>query len=226
MPNGHTDIVIIFTILLWTSTLAVNTLPVLKDSISHIIHPNLEQYKVYLLTTVYALLLGADGTSTYNLLNGLTYSTKWGLLSTSILLFILSCIKSPFLLSVLDSLERPFGVTSRLGHIKYLVNSAWAKKTWVLQKILMSHNFWFLLISIGLGFGLNFCGSNLPESLGHKEQIVPRDIPCNVSNNSPYMDYVHVFVFLASAVALIYLGQNLEPITHAVSEPIMHTYTV
>jgi len=37
---------------------------------------------------------------------------------------------------------------------------------------------------------------------------------------------VHILVFLASAVALMYLGQNLEPITHAVSEPIMHTDTV
>jgi hypothetical protein len=134
VPNGHTDIVSLFTILLWTSILAVNTLPVLKDSISHIIYPNLEPYKVYLLTTVYALLLGAAGTSTYNLLNGLTDSTKWGLLSTSILLFIVSCIKSPFLLSVLDNLERPFGVTSRLGHIKYLVASAWSNKLGILKK--------------------------------------------------------------------------------------------
>lgn len=60
----------------------------------------------------------------------------------------------------------------------------------------MSHKFWFLLISIGPGFGLNFGGSNLPDSLGHKEQYVPRDIPYNVSNISPYMNYVHV-IFLS-----------------------------
>jgi hypothetical protein len=122
------------------------------------------------------------------------------------------------LLSVLDNLERPFGVTSRLEHIKYLVHSGWANKFGILKRIVISHNFWFLLISIGLGFGFNIGGSDLPESLGHKEQPVPRDIPCNVSNNSRYTDYVHVFVFLASAVALLYLGQNPEPLTQAVSE--------
>ena len=96
MPNGSSYLVILFTLLLWTGIIAVNTLPVLKDSISTIFYPSVEPYKVYILTTVYALLLGAAGTCTYNLLDGLTYSTKWGLLSTSILLFIVSCIKVPF----------------------------------------------------------------------------------------------------------------------------------
>ena len=220
--NASTDIVILFNILLWTSILAVNTLPVVNDSLSSIIHPNIAPYKVYLLTSAYALLLGAAATSTYNLLDGLADSAQWGLLSISILWLIVSCIRSPFLLSVIDNLERPHGVISRLGHIKYLVYSAWANKLGIVKKILKSHNFWFLLISICLGFGLNFGGSNLPDSLGHKEQLVPRDIPCNVSN-SPNMDYVHVFVFLATAVALIYLGHNHELLTQAVSEPEMHT---
>jgi hypothetical protein len=87
------------------------------------IHPSIEPYKVYLLTSAYALLLGAAGTSLYNLIYGLDDSAHWGLLSTSILWLVVSCLKSPFLLSVLDNLERPFGVTSRLEHIKYLVHS-------------------------------------------------------------------------------------------------------
>jgi hypothetical protein len=107
--------------LLWTGIIAVNTLPELNDRISPIIYPNLAPYKVWLWTTVYALLLGAAGTSTYNLLDGLANSAQLALFVTSILWFIVSCFRSPFLLSILNNLERPYGVTSKWGSIKYFL---------------------------------------------------------------------------------------------------------
>lgn len=134
VPSARTDIVILFTILLWTGIIAVNTLPELNDSISSRIYPNLAPYKVWLWTTVYALLLGAAGTSTYNLLDGLANSAQLALLVTSILWFIVSCFRSPFLLSILQNLERPHGVISNWGSIKYFFASAWAKKIRILKK--------------------------------------------------------------------------------------------
>jgi len=66
VPKASPDLIILFTVLFWTGTLALNTLPALKDNVSDYIYPSLAPYKVYILTTVYALLLGAAGTSVYN----------------------------------------------------------------------------------------------------------------------------------------------------------------
>ena len=67
--------IILFTILLWTNILALNTLPVLNYTICAF-YANLAPYKVYLLTSVYALLLGKACSSTYNILNALAYSAQ------------------------------------------------------------------------------------------------------------------------------------------------------
>jgi hypothetical protein len=76
VPSVSSDLITLFTLLFWTGTLALNTLPVLNDSISTYIHPSLAPYKVYIFTTVYGLLFGAAGTSIYNLLNALAGSAK------------------------------------------------------------------------------------------------------------------------------------------------------
>lgn len=73
----------LFTILFWTGTLALNTLPSFEDSISHYIHPSLAPHKLYLLKCVYGLLLGAAGTFVYNILCALAGSAKLGLLAGS-----------------------------------------------------------------------------------------------------------------------------------------------
>ena len=73
----------LFTILFWTGTLALNTLPSFEDSISHYIHHSLAPHKLYLLTCVHGLLLGAAGTSVYNILDALASSAKWELLAGS-----------------------------------------------------------------------------------------------------------------------------------------------
>lgn len=86
VPSVSNDLITLFTLLFWTSILALNALPVLNDSITTHIHPSLSPYKVYIFTTVYGLLFEAAGTYVYNLLNALAGSAKWGgLLATSII---------------------------------------------------------------------------------------------------------------------------------------------
>ena len=86
VAKASSDLIVLFTILFWTGTLALNTLPSFEDSISHYIHHSLAPHKLYLLTCVYGLLLGAAGTSVYNILDALASSAKWGLLATSFFL--------------------------------------------------------------------------------------------------------------------------------------------
>jgi len=83
VAKASSDLIVLFTILFWTGTLALNTLPSFEDSISHYIHHSLAPHKLYLLTCVYGLLLGAAGTSVYNILDALASSAKWGLLAGS-----------------------------------------------------------------------------------------------------------------------------------------------
>lgn len=66
VPKASDEWIILFTIIFWSGTLALNTLPALKEINSYYVYPSLPPYKVYILTTVYALLLGAAGTSVYN----------------------------------------------------------------------------------------------------------------------------------------------------------------
>jgi hypothetical protein len=220
VPKASNHLIIIFTMLLWTGTLALNTLPSLKDSISDGIYSNLAPYIVGIITTLSAILSGAAGTSVYNCLSALDDRAKWGLLATSILWFFVSCFKSRWWLSVVDSLERPFGVTTRWGTIKYWFVSCWAKKLFIFKKIILSHNLWFLIISLILVFGINFGVSNPTDGLplSHKDlplphnDLLPRDIPCNVSPDNHNIHYVHILVWIASAIALGYFGLNMEQI--------------
>lgn len=128
VPSVSSYFIIFSTLILWIIRLALNTSPELNDIFTTNIHPSLSPVKLYLCTTAYALLFGAAGTSVYNLLNALDDSDKWALLAISILLCIVSCFKSPFLFSVLESFERPFGVTNRWGVIKYLFSSSLVQK--------------------------------------------------------------------------------------------------